>query len=340
MQNQPENYQFKSSSIILKNSCKICFNPNSNESNPLISPCLCSGSVKYIHFNCLKEYIQINMNKTIENQVVYFNWKTYACEICLAKYPKYILFKDRRYTIVDLDIEFSSYILFDYSVYDEVKRRSFSKGAIAIEINNNLNSEVISFGRTSGNDVRFKDISVSRNHLKLTREGSMFFIENVKAKFGTLKLITKSMLSLKNEVYSTTDLQRKFFILNSKTYVNIGKHVMTFEICSSKWNDIKRYLVDKITCCAYYGKGENNLDDEDADSREYNIHKVKGINKHRNYTNGVVDSNNDFLTKSGKICIEYKDNESFGSYKEGDSLVDYLINVDSLIRCDEKSFKD
>jgi len=34
--------------------CRICY----SEGNNLISPCLCKGSLKYIHYDCLQEYIK------------------------------------------------------------------------------------------------------------------------------------------------------------------------------------------------------------------------------------------------------------------------------------------
>ena len=34
--------------------CRICYGEEDNEENPLLQPCTCSGSMKYIHLNCLK----------------------------------------------------------------------------------------------------------------------------------------------------------------------------------------------------------------------------------------------------------------------------------------------
>lgn len=34
------------------NKCKFCFDEETAE-NPLISPCNCSGSIKFIHLKCL-----------------------------------------------------------------------------------------------------------------------------------------------------------------------------------------------------------------------------------------------------------------------------------------------
>eukprot|EP00828_Plagiopyla_frontata_P033783 TRINITY_DN43894_c0_g1_i1.p1 TRINITY_DN43894_c0_g1~~TRINITY_DN43894_c0_g1_i1.p1 ORF type:complete len:117 (-),score=13.77 TRINITY_DN43894_c0_g1_i1:225-575(-) len=38
-----------------KVSCRICFSGNFTKGNPLISPCNCSGSLKYIHLQCLQQ---------------------------------------------------------------------------------------------------------------------------------------------------------------------------------------------------------------------------------------------------------------------------------------------
>jgi hypothetical protein len=37
--------------------CKFCWMPATEKENPLISACKCSGSVGYIHYNCLKQWL-------------------------------------------------------------------------------------------------------------------------------------------------------------------------------------------------------------------------------------------------------------------------------------------
>ena len=40
-----------------RNACRICLgDENEEETNPLISPCRCAGSMQYIHLNCLKKW--------------------------------------------------------------------------------------------------------------------------------------------------------------------------------------------------------------------------------------------------------------------------------------------
>lgn len=37
--------------------CRICLSEDSDMENPLISPCKCSGTMKFIHLDCLKEWL-------------------------------------------------------------------------------------------------------------------------------------------------------------------------------------------------------------------------------------------------------------------------------------------
>ena len=45
--------------------CRICYGENSNDENPLICPCICKGSMKYIHYECLKNWL----NSKIEEEM-------------------------------------------------------------------------------------------------------------------------------------------------------------------------------------------------------------------------------------------------------------------------------
>lgn len=36
--------------------CRICLDEGETEDNPFITPCKCSGSMKFIHLECLREW--------------------------------------------------------------------------------------------------------------------------------------------------------------------------------------------------------------------------------------------------------------------------------------------
>ena len=42
--------------------CRICFENDNSEENPLLSPCRCAGTSKYVHLNCIQTWRRVNMN--------------------------------------------------------------------------------------------------------------------------------------------------------------------------------------------------------------------------------------------------------------------------------------
>ncbi|XP_035523589.1 E3 ubiquitin-protein ligase MARCH7-like [Morone saxatilis] len=58
--------------------CRICHGDDSSPTNPLISPCLCSGSLQFIHLHCLKRWIQTKLESGSELYIVK------RCELCLG----------------------------------------------------------------------------------------------------------------------------------------------------------------------------------------------------------------------------------------------------------------
>lgn len=64
--------------------CRICLKESFNnisEENPLISPCKCSGSMKFIHLKCLNKWMKSKMNTDNYNCITLL-WKNFECELC------------------------------------------------------------------------------------------------------------------------------------------------------------------------------------------------------------------------------------------------------------------
>jgi hypothetical protein len=67
--------------------CRVCFNVETTEDNPLLSICNCAGSMKYIHYLCLKLWLHSALEEKVTSQVLSYYWKSFHCEICTAPYP-------------------------------------------------------------------------------------------------------------------------------------------------------------------------------------------------------------------------------------------------------------
>lgn len=62
--------------------CRICLNEENSEINPLINPCRCSGSMKWIHLKCLRKWL-FNKVELVEDEIIrIYAWKDLNCELC------------------------------------------------------------------------------------------------------------------------------------------------------------------------------------------------------------------------------------------------------------------
>jgi E3 ubiquitin-protein ligase DOA10 len=72
--------------------------------NPLLNSCRCDGSVRYIHFDCLKQWLRTKMQKKEEAHVISYSWKQFECEICKTPYPYVYKMNGKKYRLVDVDV--------------------------------------------------------------------------------------------------------------------------------------------------------------------------------------------------------------------------------------------
>lgn len=71
--------------LVETNACRICF--TNADTNPLLAPCKCTGSMKYVHLQCLKAWLNQSKISQLTTRVNSYRWKSFGCEICKTKYP-------------------------------------------------------------------------------------------------------------------------------------------------------------------------------------------------------------------------------------------------------------
>jgi E3 ubiquitin-protein ligase DOA10 len=47
--------------------CRVCLDEASSKINPLLSVCSCAGSAKFIHFECLKTWLEGKLNLRVNS---------------------------------------------------------------------------------------------------------------------------------------------------------------------------------------------------------------------------------------------------------------------------------
>ena len=159
--------------------CRVCLSDEASAENPMISPCVCTGSVKHIHLECLQTWIESRKTtKESENAVNQF-WKTMDCELCKAPYPLKVLKQGRAYHLYRIQQPQAPYIVFEPLVGER------SAGMHIVSFRNKCALKV---GRGHDTDIRVSDISVSRFHASLHFQDGHFLLEDNRSKFGCLVL--------------------------------------------------------------------------------------------------------------------------------------------------------
>ncbi len=70
-----------------RQACRICLSDTHTKKNPLISPCKCSGSVQFIHVNCLQEWLKTKLTTTSNGKSTIYTCTSLQCELCKSDFP-------------------------------------------------------------------------------------------------------------------------------------------------------------------------------------------------------------------------------------------------------------
>ena len=302
--------------IKLPKICRICYSeedPLDDLNNPFVEPCQCSGSVKYVHINCLKEWIHtkyiINIEKN-EN-FLFFIIKPLECDICKGIFPDYIKHRNKKYQLIDFEPEFQNYFLMESLTIDKNKNRFL----YIISLDNN---KILKLGRGNNSDIIIGDLSVSRVHSILILDNKKIYIEDNNSKFATLVLVQSPMIKLTNNLPLYIQIGRTFLDCRIKTPSNIFSCCGVFDTPNmdyyyqqnEKKINSKKYLETKTEIDLY---NERNDDPEVINIEEIKENPIENKNLNK------IASKASMLNKEKlklKLSLNSNNNEDEKSNKE------------------------
>jgi hypothetical protein len=171
---------------------RFCWTSEETEDNPKMCPCFCTGSMKYIHFLCLKQWTDSRKQLTEEQGVHSIIWKNFDCEIWKRQYPYVFDFKGRKWNLHDPYRPNDNYNT-PYIILESLKNDRNSARVVHTLTATDKKSDY-KLGRGHEADVRvINDISVSRLHMSLKFINGNFVLNDWKSKFGTLVLIRNDL---------------------------------------------------------------------------------------------------------------------------------------------------
>ena len=201
--------------------CRICYmEEEDSEENPLVQPCICSGSMKYIHLKCLKHWINTRSFDKVESNDLcsIYIIKPVECELCKTKFPDFIRHNGKLFALLDYNYEYKNYLTLESLTLDKHKH----KFLYVISLDNN---KKIKLGRGHDSDILLSDISVSRIHCIISTENKNVYIEDNNSKFGTLILIQSPSIQMVEHLPLFFQVGRTFFSCRFK------KQAKLFQCC-------------------------------------------------------------------------------------------------------------
>ena len=336
------NYNNKNKKVKI---CRICYLEEYDKyNNPLIKPCKCSGSMKYIHYECLlhwiKTKISVESSSYSSNELLsVYTLSPLECELCKTKLPNYLRHKKEIYSLLNLDKKFNEEINLNkkgekiskkrrenkdsYIIFDSISpQRIESRFRFFVKFNEN---NILKIGRGLDMQLVLNDISVSRNHcqLKIEDDGSIVLEDN-NSKFGSLVLIQKEIEILKGNClniqvgtnYFTFTLKKKtgFFSCCNAEEIDSKNNYENLNSMSIKYDKKKEILDESITIEENEEDNEQIIQKQKEDNEKIIIDDEKGEDNKENDLI-IFDQTKRIRNKRNK------DNNNFESTCNGSTLV-------------------
>ena len=170
---------------------RFCLSYQDSPENPFLEPCKCSGTMRNIHFECLKAWLDNNKKVKSNKYHTVVMYSTIACDLWKEEFP--IKMKKGK-KIINLlsyhEPETKNYIVFETLMCEEV----FEEKIRVYHTFEFKTQNEITLGRKNETHWKISDMSISRLHCSFHLINKCeVWIEDIQSKFGTLVLMKKTL---------------------------------------------------------------------------------------------------------------------------------------------------
>lgn len=166
--------------------CRICQSDENTKENPLISPCKCTGSIKYIHINCIQEWYKNKMIVKSHLNATSYIIKNLECELCKQPFSTTFKYDTKNYDFVPIiRPKSNAYIILETLIANETY----------IHVIRVDDKQDIKIGRGQECDIRIlNDNTGSRYHAFIKFDKDEFLLFDNNSKFGTTVLMQEEAI--------------------------------------------------------------------------------------------------------------------------------------------------
>ncbi len=180
--------------------CRICLMEEDDEvNNPLITPCHCSGSVSYIHVECLRHWLS---SKVVVKEFKYFtviSKNKFECEICKTPIPDELTVNNKTISFFSFSKPKNDFLILESIPLRMHIEQEDSKYFYILKFDTKKH---INIGRSNTSEIKMVDMSISRNHSVIQLYNNNFYVRDLGSKFGTLVELKNQILFLPNKPFS------------------------------------------------------------------------------------------------------------------------------------------
>ena len=176
----------------------MCYD-ESEEENPLIAPCKCSGDTKYIHLNCLKRWNTNGEKNEICTVLDESNART--CSICKAPYPSKTRLPNGKLLSLLPDRLNAPCIMFQVVTKHSSSTLNLSTRyqlSYKMLMDNDIHRPLM-VGRSSQCDLVLKYRTVSTIHAEIHYSKGEFLLKDAGSSNGTLRYIYRPLTLHNNQ---------------------------------------------------------------------------------------------------------------------------------------------
>ena len=248
--------------------CRICYmEEEDEEENPIVQPCHCSGSCKYIHLKCLRQWI---MNKSClkvdqNDQCCVYLFSESECELCKMKLPDFVKHNGRLISLLDFSDDFKNYLILESLTLDKEN----NKFLYIISIDKDKEIRV---GRGQQCSILLSDVSVSRIHCFFIIRGKNIYLRDNDSKFGTLILMQPSSIKMIEGLPLNIQVGRTFFsfLIKKETKLfgccGVSENSDIFNYYKQNEKQIETDRIFTVKTEVEYSKEESEMIDEENKS--------------------------------------------------------------------------
>jgi hypothetical protein len=228
--------------------CYMCFDEEDTETNPLITPCKCSGDTKYVHVECLRKW----HTAEADNQICFLSSVDATCSVCKSTFKSDFKLVDGRHVKLFKSSLEPPYVSLLVATKHEMAQRLFNTRfqlsfSTLLKPDGRNATRPLLLGRSSGSDMVLDYRTVSARHAAIRFKNGEFIFTDAGSSNGSYLYLRRPL-----ELSPSQSVQFR-----------LGRSMISMKVVN-KWN---RRLLRAVRRTGQSGSKDSEGTEGDPDDR-------------------------------------------------------------------------